>query len=227
MSSWRPPPVHRRPRSLQKEATLTPHRMQTPNILQRGVIPPVGRHIWKSFWPRKVSEWFQHAPLSGEKKTDSIASPEFKCAAVQPETIPCAVNLCSGKHPGKYRRPRSYLKSYKQRIWQRCRSFRAEQVVCISRQTDEHKRSRDKKKEGVKESSRGSVCVPLVGQQLDRVSSSEHVIASAQHKAGRLSVLRANRRLYVKDRLWRLIREPWASETKHELTEQLQTNPGL
>lgn len=73
----------------------------------------------------------------------------------------------------------------------------------------------------MKESSRDSVCIFLYGWQLDCVSASECVITGTQHKAGPQSILLANHRLYVKDRLWRLSHEPWASETKHRLTEQL------
>ncbi|CAB1424979.1 unnamed protein product [Pleuronectes platessa] len=59
------------------------------------------------------------------------------------------------------------------------------------------------------------------GWQLDCVSTSEHVIARAKHKAGQLTILPANRCLYVKDRLWSLSHAPWALKTKHRLTGQL------
>lgn len=52
-----------------------------------------------------------------------------------------------------------------------------------------------------KESERAGACVLLSGVQLHRVSASECVIARTQHKAGPRSVLLANRRLWVKDRL--------------------------
>lgn len=95
--------------------------------------------------------------------------------------------------------------------------------MCISRKRALHKSGSGKKekKENVKESSRDSVCIPLQGWQLDCVSASERVITGTQHKTGPLSILPANHRLHVKDRLWRLSHEPWASETKHSLTEQL------
>lgn len=62
----------------------------------------------------------------------------------------------------------------------------------------------------MKESSRDGVCVPLQGWQLDCVRPSERVISGTQHKAGSTSILPANHRLYVKDKLWRLSHEPWA-----------------